>query len=922
MNKTSIILEIAKPENQMKLFFITVFTLFTGIVSAQEFTITGTVKDTANVPLEAATVYLETVADSTLVTYVITDRDGTFQLEGSSSKKKMNLYISYTGYGTIKKQLTLTKSEFDLGEIVMKLATNSLGEIMITANRAPIVLKSDTLQFNASSFNTRPDANLEALLKKLPGVAVDSEGSITVNGVSVSKILLNGEEFFGNDPKIATKNIPKEIIDKIQVMSTKTKAEEFTGKAGDPDDKTINITTKEGMNKGFFTRLSVGGGTDDRYALNGIANYFKDDLRIRVLGSSNSINNPGFSFDEVYGVMEADGRGGGGITKSDAFGVDIGNEWNETIELGGNYFYGGTDTESRSTTRRENILPDGRFFTNSSSSSNGKNDSHRASLGFEIEPDTLTRISFRPKLDINNGVSTRNSTSESIDQQGDLVNTSKTSSHSENYSASFGSRLNFIRKFGSNGAYLGFNFSNGNDVSDAQNLFTSERTIFDADTSRETTETQKQLIDEDRKENEYNFGIEQRSVLTKNFFLDLSYQFETTNGENSRKVYDFNATTGDYSDLDQTLSNTFEYSSLKHIPNVGLSYEGEKWRASFNAGLLSTQLKSENSISNTSFDDTFNNLYLNARVRYNFTKSANIDLSYRNDTDIPSLQQLQPVTDRTNPLHIVTGNPELSPAFTQRLSFRLRNYDYSTRSGYYAYLSANFTDDKVVTYTVTGEDLIRETTYTNVDGAYSIRFGGSFMKRFKEDKRTFRYSIGAHNSYDNSVGFSNGEKYVSARYRIGPHIDLDYEIQDLFSISPSYRLSYYISQYDIFKNREENYADHRLGMEITSYWPKNVVFGNNISYNYYGNVSDDFDSSSLLWNASLGYKFLDDDATVSLRVYDLLNQNISTRRTTGDDYIQDTQSLILEQYFMLSFTYKLNKFGGKDISGGRRYRRH
>lgn len=899
----------------MKLFFITAFCLFTGIVSAQNFTITGTLKDTSNVALEAATVYLETVSDSTLITYTITDRDGFFRLDGSSSEKKVNLFVSYTGYSTIKKELSLTEPVIDLGNIVMKPARNVLGAIMITANEAPIVIKSDTLQFNAASFNTRPDANLEALLEKLPGVQVDDQGNITVNGKPVSQILVNGEEFFGGDTKIATKNLPKEIIDKIQVVNTKTEAEAFTGEAGSPTDKTINVVLKEDMDKGYFSRLTAGGGTDERYKLSGIANYFNGDLRISVLASANNINTPGFSMDEMFDMLGHNAFSimnnfNNGITKSKMAGLSFANKWNETTELGLNYFFARSDTKKRTTIQRENILPDGRFFINKSKASDVQNDSHRASLSFEIEPDTLTRISVRPSFNVNSGFSSRNSAAESINQEGNRVNVSETSSHSENYNATFSNRLDFIRKFGSRGAYLEFEFSNENMVSNADNFFFSQRTI-DPNTPSEDTKIQNQLISQEKKENEYEFEIKQRSVLAKDFFLDLSYEFEIQNGDNKRMVYDFSNTTEDYTNFDPSLSNKFKYSSFTHIPNVGLSYEGEKWRASFDTGLLSTQLKSENNIDNTSFDNTYNNLYLRARVRYKLKKSANLYLYYRNGTDIPSLQQLQPVTDRTNPLHLVTGNPKLKPEFDQRIRFGLRNYDFSTRSGYYLYSSMNFIHDAVVPITTTDENLIRKTTYTNVDGTYRFGLGGHYNKRLKKEKRIFSYSIGAYNSFNNSVGFSNGEKYESQSYRFSPRISVGYEIEELFSISPSYNLSYYINQYDIFQDREENYANHSIGLEATTYWPKNVVFETDISYNYYGNVSGDFDPSSVLWNTSLGYKFLNDDATIALKVYDLLNQNISTRRSTGDDYVQTTKSLVLQQYFMLSFTWKFTKFGGK-----------
>lgn len=903
------------------------FCFITIVATAQEFKITGTVKSTANLPLEATTVYLETLSDSTLVTYTITDRDGFFRLKGSSKSEKVNLYVSYTGFRTYKKELSLDEPKINLGKIVMEPATNSLGEVTVTAH-PPVMLKSDTLQFNASSFNTRADANLEELLKKLPGVQVDSEGNITVNGKPVNKILVNGEEFFGNDPKIATKNLPKEIIDKIQVVDTKTKEEEFTGKAGDPDNKTINIELKEDMNKGSFSRLTAGGGTDERYTLSGIANYFNGDMRISVLGGSNNVNQPGFSFDEIYDLMgnnaysirrssngsfAINGQGfgsGEGLTKSETGGLNFVNKWGKTTELGANYFFGRNDTRTETSTHQENILPDGRYFINSDTRSNFQNDSHRATLEFEIKPDTLTRISIRPNININSGFSNRNGFSESLDEDGNLVNNSTTSSNSENYTANFSSRINAIRKFGARGAYLQVNFSNNNDVSRSDDFFFSERQIVDP--TGTNIETQNQFIDEDSKENEYELGATQRSVLAEDFFLDISYDFSTEKGSNERNVFNFNEATQTYSDFDEQLSNEFEYTSTKHIPNVGLNYEGGKWRANFGTGLLHTTLKSENLINQISFENSYNNLFLTGRIRYEIKKSNSVYVYYRNDTDIPSLQQLQPVTDRTNPLSVVTGNPDLRPSFNQRVRFGYNNYDFKSRSGFHSYASINFTEDQVVPITITDENLVRTTTYTNVDGAMSGYLGFNFNKQHKKETRIFRYNAGMWGNFSNSIGFSNGEKYESEQFGFSPRVGFTYEIEELFSISPSYSLTYNINHYDIFQDREENYTNHFVELEVTTYWPENVVFGSDISYNYYGNVSEGFDPNFVMWNASLGYQFWDKDATIKVSVFDLLDQNTSVRRNTGEDFVQDTRSLVLERYFMLSFTYKLTKFGGKD----------
>src|SRR5690606_34752234 len=272
----------------MKKFFVLLLCLISLQLTAQNFEIKGIITDSAtSLPLESATVYVENPADSTLVSYTISEKDGTFILTGNTISQKLDFFITYTGYRGHKQQISLANENvLTIGSIQMEEADNELDEVQLIGARAPITIKKDTLEFNAASFATRPDANLEELMKKLPGVEVDTEGNITVNGKPVSRILVNGKEFFGNDPKIATKNLPKEIIDKIQVTDTRTRSEEFTGKAGNPDDKTIHITIQEDKNKGYFARATAGGGTDERYELSGIGHYFKDKMRISVLASS------------------------------------------------------------------------------------------------------------------------------------------------------------------------------------------------------------------------------------------------------------------------------------------------------------------------------------------------------------------------------------------------------------------------------------------------------------------------------------------------------------------------------------------------------------------------------------------------------------------------------------------------------------
>ncbi|WP_292246810.1 outer membrane beta-barrel protein [Mesonia sp.] len=914
-------------------FFCFVFT------QAQDFQVKGKVTDGQNTPLESATVYIETVQDSTLVNYTITDVEGNFTVDGSTKEEQVNIFISYTGFNTYKKQLSLKENpSIDLSTVKLNFSTNNLDEVLVTGNRAPVTIKTDTLEFNAASFKTRPDANLEETLKQLPGVNVDSDGTITVNGKEVSRVLVNGKEFFGDDPKIATKNLPKEIIDKIQVVDTKTKSEEFTGKEGDSENKTINITIQEDKNKGYFSRLTAGGGTDERYELSGIANYFKDELRVSVLGSSNNINSSGFTFDEVFDAMgrsaysitrnsngnfSINGNGFGsnsGITKSDNAGFNFANEWNEKTELNANYFFNRADNRTATTVERENILPDRTYYNNSESTSERQNDNHRARVSFEFEPDTLTRISFRPNLNVNDGYSSSNSFTESFEEDGTPINNATTEQSGEVFNTDFSNRLDVTRKFGSKGAYVRLGFNNSNTKSEEDQLYYSSREIYEDGTITET-QIQDQYIDEDSKEDEYELQFDSRVPLSEKLSLDLEYSYTKANRNNTRLVYDRTENSDEFDLLNNDLSNDFESETFDHRPEAGLVYEDDKLRASISGGLQSIRLKNEDLFTNNSFDNTYNNLFVDSYFRYRITKTKSIYFNYRNSRSAPSINQLQPVTNTTNPLNIVTGNPNLDPSQEHSFYSNFNNFDFKSRSGFYMYLGGSFYNDQVVSFTTTDEDLVRTTTYTNVDGAYNLFGGFSINKRIELEKgATLSPRAGLRASVNRNVGFTNGVQFNSKTYSLTPQLSLKYEIDDLISIDPNYQLTYNIANYSLDSSRDQNFINHNLGAEITTYWPKNFIFGNDISYQHIGNMSPGFKNDFVLWNMSLGYKLLGDDGIVKVKVFDVLDQNISTSRYTGEDYIQDTQQLVLEQYVMFSFTYKFSKFGGKDPNDRRRGR--
>lgn len=920
-------------------FFLTniLLLLFTSLSFGQSYKISGVVKDSAQTPLSSATIYIESAKDSTVINYTITGGDGKFSLDGKTNEDQINFYISYTGFQNYHKRISLTEEPtVDLGNVVLKEMNNALGEIIIQGEAPPIKIKKDTLEFNVSSFKTKEDANLEDLLKKLPGVTVDNDGSIKVNGKDVTKIKVNGKDFFGSDPKIATKNLPKDILEKVQIVDSKTKSQEFTGEESDSEDKTINLTIKEENNKGLFARMTAGAGTDHRYSLNGVANYFKNDLRLSALGSSNNINSIGFSFDEIYDAMgrtafTVTNRGSGGnltfgsgsgITKSQAGGLDFVNNWGETTDLSANYFYNRASTETATKVERENILPDRQYFNNSNSTSKNVNNNHRGNAQFEYEPDTLTRISIHPNITANNGYSESNSYTESTELDGTQLNNSTSKRHSDVRGVDFSNRVDFTRKFGDKGGYYRVGFDNQNNTQKKNRYNYTSRNIFDENGDLESNEIQDQRIDQDRKADQYTVSARARLPISKEWKLDLNYRYKNTKENNERLVYETPDDTDQYNILNEDLSSNFKSRSFQHRPSAGLVYRGEKITSGLTGGLESVQLKNDEEFTETKFDNTFNNLFASFYMRYRLNQMSSVYVRYRNSRSIPSYTQLQPVSNTLDPLNIITGNPDLKPSLTNSFSLNYYNFNFKSHFGVYAYVRGNYNTDETVSKTTTDQYLVRNTTYTNVDGSYNLSGGLGMHKEYKlKDGSTLKPRIRFGVSKSKDIGFSNAIRYHSDNFSLRPNVSLEYDVPDIINIEPSYGLSYNNTDYSLNSQRNQDYINHDLRLRITSYWPENFIFGNDITYTHIGETAPGFDNDYLLWNMSLGYKIMEGNGIFKVKVFDVLNQNVSTRRSTGQDYIQDTQEMVLKRYMMFSFTYKLSKFGGKK-SGGRGYRMH
>ena len=420
-----------------KIYSFLLFLLFCFSANAQEeYVIKGTVLDVnTQIPLEAATVYFSNVKDSTVLEYATTDKNGLFKIASKKYEKPVFLKISYMGYQTYVEEQKGILENKDFGKLYLLENVNALAGVTIKSEAPPIRAKKDTLEFNAGSFKVRPDSNVETLLKQLPGFEVDNDGKITVNGKEVTQFLVNGKTFFDRDGAMALKNLPAEIINKVQVSDFKTKKEELSKQESTSDYSSINLTIDEKKNKGFFGKFLGGYGTDDRYESSMVMNFFNNKQKISVLASSNNINSTGFSMDEVFDSMGG-GRntrgsnsssvsgGGKGITQSNLAGINYNDEWYKDFNASASYNFSNTNTENASKSKQTNFLPTGNFSTESESKSRDENTGNKANFEFEYKINPTTRISFIPKVNLSNSNSNSSAESSSRDEDEELLNES------------------------------------------------------------------------------------------------------------------------------------------------------------------------------------------------------------------------------------------------------------------------------------------------------------------------------------------------------------------------------------------------------------------------------------------------------------------------------------------------------------------
>lgn len=870
--------------------------------------------------IEATVRLLMANKDSTLVKGTTTDMNGVFNIKGVKAGKYL-LRFSYLGYNDLIKHVTVGEDGRDVNIGVVELDPNTimLKEAVVVGVKSPIVVKEDTIEFNADTYKTQANAVVEDLLKRLPGVEVGTDGKITANGKEVKKILIDGKEFFSDDPTVASKNIPADMINKLQIVDRKSDLARLTGVDDGDDETVINLTVKKGMNNGWFGTVNAGYGTDKRYAGNVMINHFRDGNQFTILGGGNNVNNLGFG-DGAQGRFQRWG-GDRGVTSSQYAGINfnVGSKEDEHFRVGGDIMYSHSDRDTRTSTARQYLLQDSTSYEDSYTAARDKSHNLRGDFRLKWEVDSNNTIEFRPNFSFNFNKSERGDTSSLFagDAARTAVNRSLSNFFNDGKSYEWGARLIYNHKVASHpgrsqSLMLNYRYSNVRE---------------DADTYTDNTyyllDDQDQLIDQTANNRRKTHNITGRISWTEPLgdvknarFLELSYRGNYRYTTSDKMVYD-NERDGTWpggtiydSEWNEGLSNSFRNTFYNQEFSVGFRQVRKAYNLNVGLSVNSAMSKSKDLI-NSARDIKERwawSVAPYARFRYKFTETRNLNFFYRMRANQPSITQLQPVADESNPKNIIIGNPELKPTFNHNINLRFGDFAQGAQRSIMAMMNVDFAQNSIVS-DVTTDELTggRITSYTNVGGVWSAMAMNMLSFPFGANK-VWYFTSHMFTRYGVTKSVTNSIENRSNTWFINYSPGLAFR-NSVFDIELRPRYSFQNTTTSVLKSNARNIHTWGGNFNGTYSAPFGLVISTDLRYSTTSGYSDGYNSDQWIWNGSIAYQFMKEkQAALTISVYDILGQRKNINRNVTGDYIEDVYYNSLGRYGMLTFTYRFNTF--------------
>jgi hypothetical protein len=927
-------------------FLLTTFFAFTA--QAQQTSITGKLLDTVGKQkLESASISLFESGDSTLEQFTLSKLDGSFELKNVPVGAYF-LQIVFQGFSTYTKRININKDEpiIRLGNIHLKQQIENLNEVTVT--QTPITIKKDTVEYNAGSFKTKPNALAEDLLKKMPGLQVDKDGTVKAQGEQVQRVLVDGKRFFGDDPKMATKNLPSDVIDKIQVFDALSDQSVFSGFDDGNRTKTINIITKKDKRKGWFGKGSAGLGTDGDQLLNDHSinlSNFNNGRQITFTGQGNNVNKQNFSVQDVLGTLSSSGgstrgfggggggRNGGGMMSviqsllGSSSGGGIVNTWsgglnysddlggpNKRDELNGSGFYNNQKTNRTQNSYTENLTsgqPDSSIFSNQFQSSTTHNKNGRFNFNIEKQLDSAGNNSFvfRPNISFQNTIKSSQSNSNSTKSKTLPLNNSDASTASENTGYNGNIDFTFRHRFKKKGRTFSVNGTLGRNDNDATGSNYSITDYYKNGVLK-NIDTINQNYISNISTKSYGTTLSYTEPIGKFSQIEVAYNHNYQQVESDKNTLAYDAIVKGYATIVSNLTNSFRNTYKSDRGTLSYRLSKTKFNLTIGNGIQWGNLNSINRTTGNIIIQDYVNIFPTANFNYMFSKTKNLRFNYSGRTSQPSVSQLQPVLDNSDPLNIKIGNPELKQKFTNNFRLFYNSFNILSQKVFFATVNATFVSNDIQNSIFVAGNGVQITQPINLDGTYNLIGYVNYGFPLRKPKSNLNFGVNYNRSQ--SQGLVNNMSNYNRNTTVGGNVIWTTNLKEKWDINFTSNTTYNIARYTLQPDQDADYFSQYLSTEITYYTKSGWSFATDFDYTYNGGRSNGYNTSIPLLNASIAKQVFKNKAgEIKFYLFDLLNQNQSVTRSVSSNYIQDVQTKVLTKYFVVSFTYNLRKFKGQ-----------
>jgi len=884
------------------------------------------VEKTSGEPIEAATIRLLSGLDSTMKAGVASNDKGQFSLKNIAAGTYL-LHVSFVGYEPVYQPIRITgrSSSIDLGVIKMEENSIVLGEAVVTAKEVEVKVRNDTVEYNADSYKISEGSMLEDLLKKMPGVEVSSDGSVTINGKQIKKVLVDGKEFFSDDPKVATKNLPAKIVDKVQTYDRKSDMTMMTGFDDGNEEAVINLTIRPGMKEGWIGNAYAGYGSENRYEGNMMLNNFMNNDQFSLLGGLNNTNNMGFS--DLASSMFSDMGGGrrimtmnsgNGITASGNIGTNFSKEFSPKLTLGGNVRFNRSDNDSQGTIETENIKESGNTFDYEEAVSNRINNNLGINLRLTWKPDSLTQVIFTPDFSYSTSKQDETDISRTLlYNKKDTLNTVESLSNSKSNGYNTSGRLEASRRLNDQGRVLSLSLSGGAGDQQNDSYNYSLTKYYQLESPDDIIDQQ---IDYNNKSYNYRGFVSWVEPLGSDNFLQLTYSYSGAQREAIKNAFTPDAG-GNYNVLDSTYSKSSRNISADQRASIAFKSQREKYNYTIGFNVDPSYAKTETFVGNQTIDVASRdviNYSPTFQFNYRPSREQNIRIDYEGTTSQPTMQQLSPVEDVSNPLNTTIGNPDLKPIYTNDLRIRIQNFMPEKQTALMLMANGSYTVNDVVSYTTNDPNTGKKhTTYSNINGNYTGNIRFMFNTPLKNKK--FSLNNMAFTTYSNANSYIDTKKNTNKSFQIQDRLGINYR-SDYADFGLNANFTFRKTNNTLASQQDLKTYNYGGGADFTFYLPANFKIESDINYSANSGYTDGYEQNEVLWNASLSKSFLQGNAaTLRLKIYDILQQRSNISYSTTSSYTRYSEYNTLSSYFMLHFIYKFSIFkGGASMSDMRR----